>query len=112
MGKNVIVIDNKEWDINSPEYESTYNPKKSLTTIGRLIRDYSFMSLHPDGVRMILSDIPEQILDHQRASVFLDTLKYSKDSTKRYIYETYGVEELENLYEKYSEIEGEDYVYY
>lgn len=88
-----MIIENKDYDINSIEYEMRFHRKKKLNKFKIWLRNRAFLRMHPEG-----SSLEPVRMDRVKALVFLDSLNYFESGTGRYIYNTFSADKLELLY--------------
>lgn len=98
-----MIIDNKDYNINSIEYEMRFHRKKKLNKFEIWLRNRAFLRMHPEG-----SCLEPVRMDRVKALVFLDSLHYFGNDTDRYMYNTFSADELELVYtsriSRYSEM--------
>ena len=101
MNSGGLILENKEYDIDSYEYEMKFKPKKKLGKIGILFRNRTFMKHYPDGHRVLLDDIPGCLEKHIKAGAFLDRIgsEYAS-AVDRYVYGVADVDELIDYFER------------
>lgn len=99
MGK--IILENKEYNVNSYEYEMKFKPRKKLGKIEIFFRNRIFMKHYPDGHRVLLDDIPGCFEKHIKASAFLSNMDSEYASAvDRYLYNVASAKELIEYFER------------
>lgn len=88
-----MIIKDKDYDLNSIEYEMKFNRRKKLNKFKIWLRDREFLRMHTEG-----SSLEHVRMDRVKALVFLDSLNYFESGTGRYIYNTFSADKLELLY--------------